>query len=64
MPDVEFFKSTDADEQYILESVMILKDNGFARALFMRRKRYSDRNMIGSRHSNPLLDMKFNFRMD
>ena len=58
MPDVEEFESTDAYDQYISALVLLPKDDGYARALVMCRKRDSDRNIIGSRHSNPLLDTR------
>ena len=56
MTDVEDFYSTYDYDKYILASSMLPKDDGFARALVMRRKRYLDKNIIGSRHSNPFLD--------
>ena len=56
MPDVEDFESTDSCYQYISASVMLPKYGGFSRALFMRRKQDSDRNIIGYHHSNPFLD--------
>ena len=56
IPDVENFESTDAYDQYILVSVMLQKNDGFYRALVMVRKRDFDGNIMGSCHSNPLLD--------
>ena len=58
IPDVEYFESTDAYDQYILASVMIPKGRGFARALVTRRKRNLDRKIIVSCHYNPLLDTR------
>ena len=55
MPDVKYFESMDAYDQYISVSVMLSKDDGFDRALVTRRKQDLDGNIIGSRHSNPLL---------
>ena len=56
MTDVEDFESTGAYDQYILETVMLPKDDGFSWALFMKQKRDSDANIIGYCHSNPFLD--------
>ena len=56
MPDVEDFEYTDVFDQYILASVMLLKDYGFARALVKKRNRDSDGNIMVSYHYNPLLD--------
>ena len=56
MTDVEDFESTGAYDQYILETVMLPKDDGFSRALFMKQKRDSDANIIVYCHSNPVLD--------
>ena len=56
IPDVENVESTDAYDQYILVSVMLQKNDGFYRALVMVRKRDFDGNIMGSCHSNPLLD--------
>ena len=58
MTDVENFESTDAYDQCILVSVILPKDYGFSMVLVTRRKRNLDRNIIGSRHSNPLLDTR------
>ena len=56
MPDVEDFEYTNVFDQYILASVMLLKDYGFARALVKKRNRDSDGNIMVSYHYNPLLD--------
>ena len=68
MPDIEDFESTDSYDQYILASAILPKDDGFAKALVTRQKRDLDGNIMGSHHSNPLLDThfyeKFNFKMD
>ena len=47
MLDVEDFKFMDTYDQYILASVMIPKDDGFTRELFIIMKQDSDGNIIG-----------------
>ena len=54
--DVEYFESTDAYDQCISSLVMLPKYEGFSRALVTRRKQDSYRNIMVSRHYNPLLD--------
>ena len=58
MPDVEDFESTGYYGHYISASLMIPKDDGFARALVTRQKRDLDRNIIGSRLYSPLVDTR------
>ena len=57
MPDVEYFESTDAYDQYISALAMLPKDDGFARELIMSCKQDSYGNIMVSRHSNPLIDI-------
>ena len=54
--DEEYSEYTDSYDQYISALVMIPKYDGFARALVTIRKQDSNGNIIGSCHSNPLLD--------
>ena len=56
MPDVEDLESTDTYDQYIVASVMLVKDDDIARALLTSRRRDSDGNIMRSCRSNPFLD--------
>ena len=56
MPYVEDYKYTDAYDLYISALAMIPKAGGFSRALVTILKRDFDRNIMGYRHPNPLLD--------
>ena len=58
MTDVEYFEYYDAHDQYISESVILTKEDIYARSKVTGQKRDLEGNILGYYNSKPLLDTR------
>ena len=59
--DTGFYREVpmpEVNDKYVKNSVMFPRGNSYARGKVIRRKRYADRNTVGGRNDNPIIDTR------